>query len=175
MATALCALIGAALLVGCAPQTSSTPTPTPHFTSEQQAYAAAEQTYRNYIDALNKVDLSDPATFEDVYKWETGDALDTEKKSLTQMHADGWVLSGRSDITLMRPAAGSEWQSTQIQMDSCVDVGKVSLRDAHGDSTVAADRGDVQSIVITFVASSVTATGWRVSNVDGRDEGPKCG
>ena len=50
------------------------PEPTPLFSSEEEAFAAAEATYRAYVDALNQVDLSDPETFEEVYAWTTGDA-----------------------------------------------------------------------------------------------------
>ncbi len=50
------------------------------FASEEEAFAAAEETYRAYVDALNQVDLSDPETFEAVYAWTTGDANADERK-----------------------------------------------------------------------------------------------
>ncbi|HOQ22628.1 MAG TPA: hypothetical protein PLN62_09415, partial [Microbacterium sp.] len=60
------ALLALALVTGCAPEPAPTPTPT-GFASDDEAFAAAEATYRAYVDALNAVDLSDPATFEPVY------------------------------------------------------------------------------------------------------------
>ena len=65
------AALGALLmltLAGCTtPEpTDPTPTPTSAFASEEEAFAAAEATYRAYVDALNEVDLSDPETFEPV-------------------------------------------------------------------------------------------------------------
>jgi hypothetical protein len=52
-----------ALTTACAPDPAPTPSPT-GFASQEEAFAAAEATYRAYVDALNAVDLSDPATFE---------------------------------------------------------------------------------------------------------------
>ena len=66
----------------------------PLFTSEADAFAAAEETYRAYVDALNQVDLSDPETFEDVYAWTTGDANADARETFSQMHADGWTVQG---------------------------------------------------------------------------------
>ena len=52
----------AVLMSGCAADPSVEPTPTPTFANEDEAFAAAEATYRAYVDALNQVDLADPAT-----------------------------------------------------------------------------------------------------------------
>lgn len=173
MATALCALIGAALLVGCAPQTSSTPTPTPHFTSEQQAYAAAEQTYRNYIDALNKVDLSDPATFEDVYKWGTGQRRDEDKKALTEYHASGATMTGITRITLLRPQRAVQGYAS-VDLAACVDVSTLQIHDQEGKSLVAADRPDVQSVSVELVGSPDVSTAYLVAGIRGRSGEPAC-
>nr|WP_253941429.1 hypothetical protein [Microbacterium sp. SYP-A9085] len=169
----LAALSVVALVTGCAPQAEPTPTPTPRFTSQAQAYQAAEATYRAYVDALNKVDLRDPATFEDVYKWETGEALNSEKKSLTKMHADGWTLTGDSVLTLIQASRSVPYSPNSIAMDACVDVSTVDLLGKDGKSMVAPDRGDMQTIVVTFAAAN-SNTGWLVSFVDGRDSGPSC-
>ena len=66
---------GILLLAGCAP-TPPGPSPEPSvvFMTDDEAFAAAEATYRAYVDALNQVDLSDPDTFEAVYAWTTGEA-----------------------------------------------------------------------------------------------------
>nr|WP_274637697.1 hypothetical protein [Microbacterium bovistercoris] len=162
----------AGLLTGCAPEPHETPTPTPHFTSEAQAFQAAEETYRAYVDALNNVDLADPSTFEDVYKWETGDALDSEKKSLTQMHAEGWTVSGESRLALFEPATKS---STEMQRAAvCVDVSAVELIDQNGKSAVETDRGNMQIVLVTFAPSTTSTTGWQISFVEGREGDPQC-
>lgn len=162
-----------ALTAGCAPDPDPTPTPT-GFTSEAEAFAAAEKTYRAYVDALNKVDLADPATFEGLYGWETGDALATDKKAFTQMHADGWTMGGRTMVTLMKPSTRQGADSATLLLDACVDVSTVTLTNDEGTSMVDADRGDRQALAITFEPSSSTRTGWQISRVNGRDQGPIC-
>src|SRR5688572_28357264 len=74
----------------------------PSFATEEEAFAAAEETYRAYVDALNKVDLSDPETFEEVFAWTTGDANAHERETLSGMHADGWTVSGNTQIAAFR-------------------------------------------------------------------------
>ncbi|WP_417564756.1 hypothetical protein [Microbacterium sp.] len=170
-AALLCAALSVAVLTACAPQAE--PTPTPHFTSDQQAYAAAEQTYRNYIDALNKVDLSDPATFEDVYKWETGKALAADKKNLTKYHADRSTIEGESVVTRLLPESRSEDYSS-VQIEGCVDVSSVIVRDAEGRSLVSPDRVSVQSITVVVTRWPSSSTHFLVSAIRGRTGGLKC-
>ncbi len=72
-----------AVATGCRPEPEPSPSG-PAFATEAEAFAAAEETYRAYVDALNQVDLSDPETFEAVYAWTTGDANANERRTLTQ-------------------------------------------------------------------------------------------
>ena len=89
----IAAMLAVGALAGCGP-TDPTPTPTPTgFASEAEAFAAAEATYRAYVDALNQVDLSDPSTFEEVYRWTTGDANAAIRTSLSSMAAENWTVS----------------------------------------------------------------------------------
>src|SRR5215207_2167659 len=82
-----------ATATGCQPEPGPSPSG-PLFASEEEAFAAAEETYRAYVDALNQVDLSDPETFEPVYALTTGDANAEARRALTRMHADGWTVEG---------------------------------------------------------------------------------
>ncbi|TDL43243.1 hypothetical protein E2R54_08345 [Microbacterium oleivorans] len=152
-AALLAATVLAAALSACAPTASPTPSPTATgFASEEEAFAAAEATYRAYVDALNEVDLSDPATFEPVYALLSGEALDSEKRTLTQMHSDGWAVSG--DTTLPAIFKGEGLGELVV----CQNVSEVDVRDAEGTSQVAADRPDVFALEVrvAFDASSDT-------------------
>lgn len=66
------AVLAVVLVSGCTPTPEPTPTPT-GFANEEEAFRAAEETYRAYVDALNEVDLADPATFEPLFVWTTGE------------------------------------------------------------------------------------------------------
>ena len=93
-ALALAVVLG--MTTGCQPE--PTPSPSgPVFANEEEAFAAAEETYRAYVDALNQVDLSDPQTFEAVYAWTTGEANASEREGcLSQMSRGRWTVSGQS-------------------------------------------------------------------------------
>ena len=153
-------LLGAGALAGCGPSAPA-PTPTPTgFASDAEAFAAAEATYRAYVDALNQVDLSDPSTFEEVYRWTTGDANAEARESFSQMHADGWTVSGRTaydSLTVVDSA------SMPLTMEVCLDVSDVDVVDASGESVVPTTRLDRQALSAQLVAST-TATGLAISS-----------
>lgn len=169
------ATIAVALAVGlaaCQPEPEPSPTG-PVFASEEEAFAAAEQTYRAYVDALNQVDLSDPETFEAVYAWTTGEFRADEKKTFSTMHADGWVVSGESVITRIDFLAAATSRG-QVSIGACVDVSSVTLVDAAGASQVSADRPDAQSTAVQLVASSSSSTGLLIAEVEGAELDPPC-
>lgn len=153
---ALCAV----LISGCAPQPTSDATPVPTFTSDADAFAAAEATYRAYVDALNQVDLADPETFEAVYAWTTGDFNASEREGFSQMHADGWRVGGRSLVLRTQPATGDEG----VELLACVDVSGITLENADGVSQVSPERPARYAMSVEFEFGS-TETGLIVSDV----------
>ncbi|MFE1663182.1 hypothetical protein [Microbacterium sp. P02] len=165
-------VVATAVLSGCIGQPAPAES-TPLFSSEDEAFAAAEQTYRNYVDALNQVDLSDPSTFEPVYAWTTGDANANERKTLTQMSADKWTVKGASIPTLVQPRSmgGTNFESAELAV--CVNVADVDVLDASGESVVSPDRGDTQSTVVGLVRGD-SPTEWLVSSIEGREGEPVC-
>ena len=157
-------------LVACTPEPAPSPTPT-GFASEDEAFRAAETTYRSYIDALNNVDLSDPATFEPLFELTTGQANEDARKEFSQMHADGWVVAGKSSVTLVQPSG--DWAPTRVTLSVCVDVGSVTLVDSAGNSVVNPERQDVQSMSVDLKTIDRT-TEWAISRFAGRSGEPEC-
>ncbi len=147
------AVIGlAAILAGCAP-TATAPQPTPTFSSDAEAFAAAEATYREYVKALNAVDLTDPETFEGVYAWTTGYANAEERITLSQMHADGWTVRGSTLVDgfhRIATARGSDGVST-VTLLVCSDVSNVRVVDTSGKSVVGESRPEVYALEVRFV------------------------
>ncbi|MFG6401101.1 hypothetical protein [Microbacterium sp. P04] len=168
VAVALAGLIG--LMSGCVGEPTPTET-TPTFSSEEEAYAAAEETYRAYVDALNQVDLSDPETFEPVFALTTGDANANARKTFSEMHANGWIVGGDSVATVVEHA-GVESGAPALAV--CLDVSSVTVTDQSGASVVAADRGDVQSMKILTSISSSSPTGLALDAIDAREGEPLC-
>ena len=164
----IAAMLGVGALAGCGP-TDPSPAPTPTgFASEEEAFAAAEATYRAYVDALNQVDLSDPSTFEEVYRWTMGDANAGARESFSQMHADGWRVSGESKIVSVQSPAGGDRPDDVGVAIACLDVSAVTLDNAEGNSVVDPDRPDIQAIAIKVVPAD-TPTGAVIQSLDGGD------
>ena len=149
------------------------PEPTPLFSSEEEAFAAAEKTYRSYVDALNQVDLSDPETFEEVYAWTTGDLNASDRKGLSTYHADGASVDGDSSVQLIAPPPeGSVLDGDGIAV--CLNVSDVVVTDADGNSLVDPDRVAVQSLTVRTVPDDVSPTGVLISSIGPREGAPTC-
>ncbi len=158
-------------LTACAPTASPTPSPTTTgFASEEEAFAAAEATYRAYVDALNEVDLSDPATFEPLFVLTTGDLNELDKKSFSDLHADGSVVSGKTQIVAVQPIDAS---ADEVRLAACVDVSDVELEDASGNSLVQEDRPDLRAETATIERTPEGKL--KLSQIGDGPEGMKCG
>jgi hypothetical protein len=171
---AVSAAVAIVILVasGCQPEPAPAPSPsTAAFATEAEAFAAAEETYRAYVDALNQVDLSDPETFEAVYAWTTGEANAGARKSFSEMSAEGWTVGGESTVGAVTPIDASLERPLTAAIAACLDVSDVTLVDPSGKSRVDADRPDVQEVRVDTVASEKSPTGLLISNLDGSDEG----
>ena len=164
----MAAVFVAVALAGCAPE----PAPTPSgFTDEDAAFAAAEATYRAYVDALNRVDLSDPETFEDVYRWTTGDLNASDRKGLSTYHAKRFTVTGQA-IVASADRRDINPEQSSIGLDVCLDVSGVRLTDAAGESQVAPDRVDIQRLRIEL--ESASRENMLISAITGREDGPEC-
>ena len=145
---ALLALASAAL-VGCSPAPEPTPTPTAAFASEEEAFAAAEETYRAYNAALNAVDPADPHTFEATYDFTSGALQRADRENLSAMHADGYSISGSSKVLKFVDGEAAP-PFEVVTAIICLDVSEVVVTDAEGASVVNPNRPDVYAINVTF-------------------------
>lgn len=146
------------MLAACTPAPEPTPTPTALFSSDEEAYAAAEATYAAYAEASNAVKLDDPSTFESVYAWLDDAALAAAKKSYTAMHADDLTLSGS---TTFNSFEGSDFSSGVVLANLCLDVSDIDLKNADDQSVISPDRADRQRIEVEFRDAS-TSTGLEI-------------
>ena len=144
------AIAVAGSIVGCTPQSAPSPSPSTSataFSSDAEAFAAAEATYRAYVDALNKVDLAKPETFEAVYEWLSGTALGQERKSLTDMHDRGWTVSGESRVVFFEGRTNS---SALVMAVACLDVSSINLENSEGVSQVQNGRPPAYALQLAF-------------------------
>lgn len=153
-AAALIAVV--VLLAGCTPEPEPTPTPT-GFTSEAEAFAAAEETYRAYVEAGNEIDLSDPATFEAMLEWTTAAQTAKERKQLSELHAQGVSVSGKSSIVAIDLAS---WDPATriVELTTCQDVSARDLKDANGNSLLSPERPALHSDLVVLVPDDDSPT-----------------
>lgn len=141
------------LLAGCSPAPSPTPTPTAAFASEEEAFAAAEETYRAYTDAFNEVDLSKPESFEPVFELSSGDFNAADRRTLSKLHAESYSFTGQIKLVDFE-GISSDPPFEQVVANVCVDVSGSDVVDESGSSVTDANRPDLNPLRVTFVAST---------------------
>ncbi|MDQ0612626.1 hypothetical protein QF046_000267 [Microbacterium sp. W4I4] len=151
-------LLALGMLAACTPEPEPKPTKTALFASDEEAFAAAEETYRAYTDAVNAVDTADPKSFEPVYQWLTGTALAPEKESLTLYHAENLKKTGVSTFDSFTPVSNS---ADEIIAQLCLDTGDVDLITPDGESALPANRAARHGRKVLFVPAG-TSTGLQI-------------
>jgi hypothetical protein len=140
--------LAAAALTGCSPTPAPTPSPTPAFATGDEAFAAAEKTYRAYIDASNAIDLRNPRTFDALDSFTAGSYRADERKSLSKAHAQGYSSSGAIAIDWFE---GARLEDDKVFAVACNDVSQTTLADSNGTSLVATDRPSRYALSIEFI------------------------
>lgn len=134
------------VMAGCSPEPAPTPTPTPAFASEEEAFAAAEETYRAYNEAGNATG--------DGLDFLTGSALEDELTTTRYLQDNDLTLQGASEIkSFMGREAVIEPNNVLIEVRVCVDVSKVFVVSASGDDVTPTDRIDVLVLDVTFIST----------------------
>jgi hypothetical protein len=145
------------LLVGCAPDPQPSATPTPAFASEEEAFAAAEATYREFTARLNELDTADPSTFEPLFDLSSGDFEAADREAYSAMHADGMTIQGQTIVTSFVGTLAIEPFET-VTANVCLDVSDVTVTDSEGNSQVDPSRPDVYALNVTFVREHARLT-----------------
>lgn len=140
--------LAAGTLCACTPTPAPSPTPTAAFATEEEAFAAAEEVYRDYMSAFNEIDLQDPATFEPLSRFTGGEYLTSEKESLSEMHARGDIRGGQIKVISFE---GSEYSEPgTVLATTCNDVSSTTFTDSEGINLVPPDRPDRYALLLTF-------------------------
>lgn len=137
------ALVATLALAGCTPSPEPTPSPT-GFASEEEAFAAAEATYRAYVDAGNTL-RSDPSADVDPSDYLTGKALSAELESRAAIENSGRHLDGLIEIQSVHPIRGD--LSTAL-IGVCLDVSATRVLDDSGLDVTPSDRPSLLGLEI---------------------------
>ena len=131
---AVCA--GVVVLSGCAPGEEPTPPPTAAFASDEEAFAAAEETYRAYVDALNEArDGSDV----DPLAFLVGDALTAGIDGEKLIEDRGVSIAGRTDVISF---IGTTFDSQVISSLACIDVSDTRVTASDGSDQTPTTRAE---------------------------------
>ena len=147
----------ALLLTGCLPPESTvTPTPqpssTPVFASDEEALAAAEAAYAEYLavsDAILNDGGEDPDRIDTVV---TGDLIATEKDGFADFRESGYRSVGATmfdNVSLQRYEPSSAGVDV-VRLYLCSDVSAVDVVDASGVSIVSPDRPERTAFEVGF-------------------------
>lgn len=125
------------LLTGClAPAPGPTPTPTAAFASEAEAFAAAEETYRAYVDAVN-ARRADPRSQPDPQSFLIGEALKADIDSQRSFDELGIHIEGDSKVTSFAPMT-ADLSSGDVLVEACYDSTEARVfNEAREDVTIA--------------------------------------
>jgi len=138
-AAALALAVVAAALSGCAPAPQPTPTPTPAFASEEEAFAAAEEVYREYNEAVNAERRGDDSV--DPRDFLIGLALEGDTDARRILAEEGLTISGDGEVAefvLLQTELESGAASVQVLV--CLDVSETTVLDAKGFDVTPPDR-----------------------------------
>ncbi|NLP85558.1 hypothetical protein HF576_17095 [Microbacterium sp. CFH 90308] len=137
MSTALAASM--VLLTGClGSPPEPTPTPPAVFASEAEAFAAAEETYRAYIDAVN-ARRDDLASEPDPQSFLIGEALEADLKSLREFEELGIQIEGDTEIVAIEPIS-ADVKTGATLLETCYDVSNARIINDAGEDVTVADR-----------------------------------
>ncbi len=140
--------LAASVLFGASACTSAEPDPTatPPFASEAEAFAAAEATYRAYVDALN--DRRADGTSEPT-DYLIGDALESDLDASRQLAAAGLTIVGETVVAAFAPKSYS--RTDGVAASVCLDSSHTHVTDDQGNDVTPPDRDERSLLAVTFV------------------------
>lgn len=134
---------------GVLPAPEPTPTPTAAFASEEEAFAAAEETYRAYIEATNAERAGD--TSQTSLDYLTGQAHDQELAAQRDLESRGVRIEGTTQVASFDGVRSNQGpQSADVEAHACLDITNARAIDEAGIDVTADGRSDIYGINITF-------------------------
>lgn len=146
--TLAAATLTAAALLGCAP--TPDPTPAPLFATEAEAYAAAEQVYREYLAADNArsagLNVDGPRDFL------TGKALESDFDRADYLERENLQAAGEVKLLSFEPTSSMlATPPITVEAELCVDGTESKLLNAAGEDVSNPDRPLLVRLSVKFV------------------------
>ncbi|MGF3056200.1 hypothetical protein [Microbacterium sp. YY-01] len=144
------ALVLATTIAGCSsPTTTPTPTPTPDPTfTEEEAFALAEETFREYLAEIETLDYTDISDIDRLARFSTKSYFAGERKSVVNGILDGQSIVGSTELLWFRPYETID--NTTVIALICEDISNAHIVDSDGKKLTPDDRPDLSARRITF-------------------------
>jgi hypothetical protein len=159
MAVVVCAGLFLVSGAGCAAEptaapTSATPTAAPVFASDEEALAAATETYEKYLDAYDAY-WAGRITKSEYLELSTGTLHEEEVQSMSEWEQKGWKAVGNTtfDSIQLQSLSQSESGGWQIRTYLCADATEGDVVNADGVSVARPDRPLRLPLEIEFQSS----------------------
>lgn len=137
------------LLTGClAPAPEPEPTPTGVFASEEEAFAAAEETYRAYVDAVN-ARRADPMSQPDPQSFLISEALEADIDSRRNFDELGIHIVGNSEIASFEPL-DADLDTGSVVVEACYDSSEARVLNEAGEDVTVSDRDPTILLEVRF-------------------------
>lgn len=154
------AMIASGALAGCAPTPAPTPTPTAAFASEEEAFAAAEEVYRAYNEALNQERTNKGSI--DPRDYLSGPALSSDLETSRLLKEQGLTLAGTSIVKSFEGlTVDAEGAIPSVVAQVCLDVSQASVLNADGVNVTPINRPTTVLMRVTF---GTNAAGLLITN-----------
>ena len=146
-----CVALSTVGILGCSPTPEPEPTPTPAFASEEEAFAAAEETYRAYINAGNARIAG--STTADPRVLLSGSALEADIDTSNLLSEKNLRLEGKAALTSFIGTSALLSASPEVvNATVCVEAAGTRLIDVDGNDVTPSDRPDASSLEVTFIS-----------------------
>lgn len=145
-------MIALGLLAACTPAAEPEPEPTKTalFASDEEAFAAAEETYRAYTDASNAAERGE--TEADPQDYLIGSALEGAIDAHRALEEAGLRLDGDVSLSKFLPLKESIRPGReQLSAIVCLDLTAARTVNSQGEDVTPADRPDVIAASVTML------------------------
>ena len=149
-------LVVALTAAGCTPDTprvERTPTPsaTPLFATDEEALAAAEKAYAEYLAVTDEIFEDSGRNPERLLSVATQQVLDAQMQGYSSASAQGWTSVGKTklDTVFLQQYLPTQDRAT-VSIYGCVDLSDVDVFDASGVSVVSPTRPDRSPFEVTL-------------------------
>lgn len=155
---ALVTLTALATTGGCSASPEPKPTPTPLFASEEEAFAAAEEVYREYNEAVNaeRRGASEP----DPRDYLIGLALEGDTDARNELRDRGLTIDGDGLVAAFDEEEVELAPSPRVVAIACLDVSGTRVLDQTGQDVTPAEREAHVPLQVTMLTRGDT---WAIS------------